>query len=171
MSARQITLLGLAGLACGFLAVAPRSLTRPVLVYNTTASVPVGFYRLEGYAVRRGDLALVRPPEVLARWLAMRGYVPANVPLIKTVAATGGQQVCGRDGHIEIDGRIVARVLEHDRAGRPLKPFGGCWVLRDDEVFLLNIGAPYSLDGRYFGPLNRETVMGRVTPVWLRGGR
>lgn len=171
MSARRLMPLCLAGLACGLLAVAPGRLAPPVLVYNTTASVPVGFYRVDGAYVRRGDLALVRPPKALARWLAMRGYVPANVPLIKTVAATGGQRVCGRSGHITIDDRVVAHVLQHDRAGRPLRPHLGCRLLRDDEVFLLNARAPGSLDGRYFGPLNRAQIVGRMTPLWVRGGR
>jgi type IV secretory pathway protease TraF len=55
-----------------------------------------------------GDLALVRPPPALARWMAIRGYLPLNVPLIKHVAAVGGQWVCGRGGVIRIDGRVVA---------------------------------------------------------------
>jgi type IV secretory pathway protease TraF len=62
-------------------------------------------------------------------------------------------------------------VLQHDRTGRPLQPYRGCRLLREDEVFLLNVRAPSSLDGRYFGPLNRAQIVGRVTPLWVRGGR
>jgi type IV secretory pathway protease TraF len=79
------------------------------LIFNTTASAPLGFYWLaDDRSV--GDLALVRPPLSLARWMAIRGYLPLNVPLIKHVAAVGGQSVCGRGGMvIRIDGRVVAR--------------------------------------------------------------
>lgn len=136
------------------------------LVLNTTASAPLGFYWLSDRAPKLGDLALVRPPAPLARWMAVRGYLPLNVPLIKHVAAVGGQIVCGGEGILTVDGRVVAQALRHDRHGRPLAVFKGCRLLRNDEVLLLNPDAPGSLDGRYFGPLPRHCVMGRLRALW-----
>ncbi len=138
------------------------------LVLNTTASAPLGFYWLRDGAVSVGDLALVRPPRPLARWMAVRGYLPLNVPLIKRVAAKGGQSVCVRDAVVSLDGRPIAGVLQRDRQGRPLAASSICRRLGPDEVFLLNAEAR-SLDGRYFGPLPRHCVVGRLTPVWTWG--
>jgi len=136
------------------------------LIFNTTASAPLGFYWLVANEPAVGDLALVRPPQSLARWMAIRGYLPLNVPLIKHVAAVGGQSVCGQGGLIRIDGRAVAKSLHRDHLGRPLVAYSGCRTLRAGEVFLLNPNAPRSLDGRYFGPLPRRCVAGRLRPLW-----
>lgn len=156
--------------ACLLLAVTPT--TRPPrLVFNATASAPLGFYLVEPVAPRVGDMALVRPPRDLALWMAARGYLPVNVPLIKPLAASGGQTVCGQNGEVRIDGDPVAKVLPRDRRGRRLAPFTGCVRLGDGEVFLLNTKTPYSLDGRYFGPLPRDTVIGRATAIWTWSAR
>jgi type IV secretory pathway protease TraF len=112
------------GVSCLLLAFG--GLVQPTkrLVLNTTASAPLGFYWLAGQEPDVGDLALVRPPPPLARWMAMRGYLPMNVPLIKRVAAVTGQLVCGDHGRVLIDGQAVAKVLLHDRLHRPLKGIG-----------------------------------------------
>lgn len=136
------------------------------VVLNTTASAPMGFYWLVDDRPKVGDLALVRPPPSLARWMAVRGYLPLNVPLIKHVAAVSGQSVCVRGGVVEIDGRSVGKVLTRDLVGRPLVAAQLCRPLRVGEVFLLNPDAPRSLDGRYFGPLPRANIVGRLHPLW-----
>lgn len=151
--------------ACLVLALTPT--TRPPrLVFNTTASAPLGFYLVEARALSVGDMVVVRPPRQLALWMAARGYLPSNVPLIKRLAASGGQTVCGKRGEVIIDGVPVAKILRRDRLGRRLAPFTGCVQLADGEVFLLNTESTYSLDGRYFGPLPRDAVIGRATALW-----
>lgn len=151
------------------LLVAPASLRlEKRLVFNTTTSVPMGFYGLGGGQPRVGDLALVRPPEDLARWMAARRYLPLNVPLIKHVAAVEGQFVCIRADVVTIDGMQVGEVLARDRLGRALTASSICRRLAADEIFLLN-AEPRSLDGRYFGPVSRRCVVGRLTPLWTWG--
>lgn len=139
------------------------------LVLNTTASAPLGFYWLVDRAPGPGELALVYPPPRLAHWMAVRGYLPLHVPLIKRVAAAEGQTVCGVGRQVMIDGRPVAAILDRDRLGRPLVGIEGCRRLTSSEVFLLNREAPRSLDGRYFGPLPRQAVVGRLHPLWIWG--
>ena len=113
-----------------------------------------------------GDLVVVRPPPTLAAFLAGGGYLPWGVPLLKQVAALGGEGVCREGAHIVIDGTQVAEALARDHRGRALPQWNGCVTLADDQVFLLNAERPDSLDGRYFGPLKLSTVIGRATPVW-----
>jgi type IV secretory pathway protease TraF len=57
-------------------------------------------------------------------------------------------------------------VLTRDLVGRPLVAARLCRPLRVGEVFLLNPDAPRSLDGRYFGPLPRASIVGRLHPLW-----
>ena len=159
--------LVLAGLLAGCALVAAPSVV-PIqkrVVLNTTSSAPLGFYWLSSNQPAVGDLALVRPPSHLARWMAMRGYLPLNVPLIKRVAAVEGQSVCVRAGVVTIDGGWAGVALQHDHVGRWLEPSAICRLLGEGEVFLLNT-APRSLDGRYFGPLSRASIAGLLTPLW-----
>lgn len=157
------------GVTCLLLGLGGLVQPTPRLVLNTTASAPLGFYWLANRAPSVGELALVRPPPPLARWMAMRGYLPMNVPLIKHVAAVEGQLVCGDHGRVLIDGRAVAKVLPRDRLHRPLKGISGCRRVGKGEIFLLNSDAPHSLDGRYFGVLPGQVVMGRLHPIWTWG--
>ena len=138
----------------------------PRLLFNTTASAPVGFYVLTPGQPVVGEWVAIKPPPRLARWMALRGYLPANVPLLKEVAALPGQQVCGRDGVFSIDGAPVARIRSKDRWGRALHPFSGCRSLVQGEVVLINRQAANSLDSRYFGPLPARGIVGRARPLW-----
>lgn len=170
MSARRALLVGLMA-AGGLLVIAPVLMPpAPVLLFNATASAPIGLYRVDRREPRVGDWVAVQPPSTLAEWMARRGYLPLNVPLLKRLAAIRGQTVCGRGGHITIDGSLVAVARQRDRQGRGLAPFHGCRQLGAGEVFLLNADAPGSFDGRYFGPLPRATIIGRATPLRLTAG-
>ncbi len=147
-----------------FTAVAPAA---PALVWNASASVPVGLYRVQPIAqMVLTDIVVVRPPEELARFLASNGYLPRGVPLLKRIAALSGQRVCRTGLEITVDDVPFGEALEHDRRGRPLPVWQGCQVLEPDQVFLLNPDRPDSLDGRYFGPLPLATIVGRARPLW-----
>jgi len=156
----------LAGAAMIGAALAPHL---PVILWNASASAPLGFYRLTPTGqVSVGELVALRPPARLARWLARGGYLPSGVPLLKQVAAVRGQQVCREGERIEVAGALAARAEPRDRRGRPLPVWDGCHVLAEDEVFLLN-AAPGSLDGRYFGPNRAADLLGRAEPLWTWG--
>ena len=128
---------------------------------------PIGLYSVEPATnIAITDVAIFRPPDELATFLAERGYLPKGVPLLKRVFAFGGETIC-REGRIIIayGGRYdVAR--ERDSRGRPLPIWQGCRTLDRGEVFLMNWDTPDSLDGRYFGPLPISAIVGRAVPVW-----
>lgn len=166
MTRRVSWVLG-AGLAgCLLIAGGVSDERRPRLLFNTTASVPIGFYWVDGDAPGVGDLAVVRPPRALAWWLAQRRYLSLNVPLLKEVAAVEGSRVCGARGVISIDGQAVGTARAKDHWGRGLRPFEGCRTLETEDVFLFNGAAPASLDSRYFGPLHRRDIVGRAHVLW-----
>lgn len=137
------------------------------LVWNLSASAPIGLYAIEpARGLEVTDLLALRPPAELARFLVERGYVGAGVPLMKRVAALPGQEVCRRDHAITVDGVAYGEALERDRMGRPLPAWRGCRRIADGELFLMNVDAPDSLDGRYFGPLPASAVIGRAMPIY-----
>ncbi len=153
------------GAACLLLAWRPGPAR---LMWNATASVSVGLYRLSpADHLVVGDLVVVAPPPATAAFLARRGWLPLGVPLLKPIAARQGQRVCRTGGQVRIDGQLVARARIHDRQGRALPGWNGCRRLGAQDVFLLNAAAPDSFDGRYFGVSSRTAVLARATPIWL----
>lgn len=136
------------------------------LRYNASASAPLGWYLrtpARDFSVDRWVFA--RLPNDVASMAAERHYLPRTVPALKRVAAVAGQLVCARDGALYVDGQAVARARSVDGAGRALAAWTGCRRLRDDELLLLNPNEA-SFDGRYFGPLSREAVLGNALPLW-----
>ena len=163
--------LALTLLASGAVVLPSVASPPPQLIWNASASVPIGLYRVQPKPVPKvSDIVVVRPPETLVWFFSNGGYLPRGVPLLKHVAALGGQRVCRRDAVISIDGVTVGEALGHDRRGRPLPVWQGCTILAADQVFLFNADRPDSLDGRYFGPLPRTTIVGRAQPIWTRSG-
>lgn len=139
------------------------------VVYNASDSVPVGWYRIEpvepNEPVQVGDLVLVRLPPETALFAARRGYLPTGVPLLKSVAAGPRQRVCATGTRVRVDGQVVAHALKRDRAGRPMPCWQGCRELGEREVLLLSANHAESFDGRYFGPVTLDAVLGKAHPL------
>src|SRR5260370_13953195 len=116
---------------------------------------PRGFYRGESRLPKREKIAVVHPPPLIELMIVARGILPSAVPLIKQVAAAGGDEVCRSEqptGTVSINGKVVAETYATDREGRPLPSWQGCMRLIDGEFFLLQ-PHPLSFDSRYFGPV------------------
>lgn len=141
------------------------------LIWNATASAPVGLYIITpADGLDEPELVAVMPPEALARFMVERGYVGQGAPLLKRIAGLPGQEVCRIGRAITIDGVEMGEALERDRMGRDLPVWRGCRMVSDDELFLMNRDIRDSLDGRYFGPLPASSVIGRARPLWTDEG-
>ncbi|MFZ2870998.1 S26 family signal peptidase [Zavarzinia sp.] len=161
-------LLVTASLAAAALVVPALHPMAPRLLWNASASTPIGLYLIRpGTPPAIGDIVAVAPPDALARFLAGGGYLPDGVPLLKHVVALKEQTVCRTGLVVTVDGKPVARALSRDRRGRALPVWQGCRRLGSDEVFLLNPEIHDSLDGRYFGPLPLSAVIGVAVPLWI----
>lgn len=163
---------------CGLAAMAWASFMRPDtrFVYNSSDSVPVGWYRVDpagrpAGSSPVGNIVLIRLPDADATLAAQRGYLPIDIPLLKRVAAVAEQHVCIADRIVRIDGVSVAAALAADRAGRSLHAWSGCRRLRSGELFLLSATNPASFDSRYFGPVEASAVLGIAYPLWLATDR
>ncbi|KKX29401.1 S26 family signal peptidase [Rhizobium sp. LC145] len=136
-------------------------------IWNASGSVPVGLYRIErGGALLIGDLAVVVPPDELADFLDERGYLPKGLPLLKRVLALVGTTVCRNGTVISAYGMTYGQARERDGQDRPLPIWQGCRKVAEGEAFFMNWDSSDSFDGRYFGPLQLSTVVGRAVPLW-----
>lgn len=161
--ARAVILLSVAGL---FLLAGGLPGRSPLFVWNPSASSPRGLYLLAPGAARTGDYVIARQPAGAEAFAHARGYLPAGAPLVKTVMAGRGDEVCAVGKHLWLNARLVAVRRPADRYGRALPWWRGCRALRADEVLLLGLGDPASFDGRYFGPIATEFVLGRAVLLW-----
>jgi len=110
----------------------------PRLVWNASASAPVGLYAvIPGAPVDAGDMVIARVPDPWRMMAAQRRYIPANVPLVKRVAAVAGDEVCALGREIFINGRRAAERLDADAGKRPMPWWEGCVRLRGRQLFLL----------------------------------
>ncbi|MBV9840627.1 MAG: S26 family signal peptidase [Sphingomonadaceae bacterium] len=154
-------------LAASSAVIASGPSAHPVLLWNASPSAPLGLYRVQpDPQPELTQLVVVHPPDDLVWFLAEGGYLPRGVPLLKRIAALGGQRVCRTGAAVSVDGVSLGSALAHDHRGRSLPTWSGCVVLTDTQVFLFNADRPDSLDGRYFGPLDRKTIVGRAEPLW-----
>ena len=136
-------------------------------IWNASNSVPIGLYRVEATTrLAVTELVAVQPPDLLAAFLDLNGYLPIGVPMLKRVLALPGQTVCRNGSQIAVDGVDVGEARERDGRNRPLPVWHGCRVIADGDVFVMNWQSADSLDSRYFGPLPASAVIGRVVPVW-----
>jgi conjugative transfer signal peptidase TraF len=140
---------------------------RKLLLWNASASAPRGLYWLSAAEPLTVDeLVTFAPSPALASYMNARGYLPVGVPLLKYIAALGGQSICRWHGEVHVDGALAARVRSHDSAGQMLPVWSGCRTLRAGDVFLLNAASPNSFDGRYFGVSPANDITARATPLW-----
>jgi conjugative transfer signal peptidase TraF len=141
----------------------------PTYIWNASKSVPIGLYQLQpADKLAVTELVAVRPPEPLATFLDLNGYLPIGIPMLKRVLALPGQTVCRKGLMISVDGIDMGDALSRDSRGRPLPAWQGCHSVEPDELFLMNWQSEDSLDGRYFGFVPNSSVIGKALPVWTK---
>jgi len=166
MTGRLMILAGTIGVAAALVATIVLE-PLPLCIWNASASVPIGLYRLRpADQFHVTELVAVQPPEPLATFLDLNGYLPIGVTMLKRVLALPGQTVCRIGLTISVDDIAMGEARDRDGRGRPLPKWQGCRVVGDGELFLMNWQSVDSLDGRYFGFLPASAVIGRALPVW-----
>jgi len=136
------------------------------LIYNASASAPIGLYWIDNRPIERRDYVLVHVPERIRNLVQERGYLPPDVPLLKRVVGVDGDRICRHSDEITVNGSVVAFAKRRDGQGRELPGWHGCHILTEQTVFLLQ-DHPQSFDGRYFGPVERSLIIGRATRLRL----
>lgn len=142
---------------------------RPLLLWNASSSSPLGLYAVTSAgSVKVGDTVIAWAPPPARRLAAERHYLPANVPLVKRVAAARGDRVCAKRRTIFVNGRLAALRRARDASGRQMPWWSGCRRLRPGELFLLSRTAPDAFDGRYFGITRSSEIVGKARLLWSR---
>src|SRR5215467_12411060 len=104
--------------------------TTPLYIWNASNSVPTGLYRVQPVATLSvTELVAIRPPDLLAAFLDLNGYLPIGVPMLKRVLALPGQTICRIGLSISVDGIDVGQAHDRDGRGRPLPAWHGCQVI------------------------------------------
>lgn len=141
--------------------------TPDALIWNVTPSAPVGLYEVRPVAqLEVTNLVVLDAPEALKGFLAERGYLPPDIPLLKRVVGLPGQSVCRIGRTITVDGAVIGMAQDRDSLGRPMPVWQACQRITHDEVFLMNRDVGNSLDGRYFGPVPARSITGLAVPLW-----
>ena len=99
---------------------------------------------------------------------AQRHYLPANIPLVKWVVATQGDEICAKGAEVSINGLPAVTRRARDARGRILPWWEGCRTLGRGEAFLLMADASASFDGRYFGVTRGADIVGKAQFLWAR---
>jgi conjugative transfer signal peptidase TraF len=172
-AAKQRRILGCraAIVAAGITLLGLTSMFPPALrlVWNASVSAPIGLYSVSPEAsIAIGDMVIARVPNPWRMLAATRRYIPANVPLVKHVAATAGDNVCALGKDIFINGRWSAERRVTDAAHRAMPWWSGCVRLHGQQLFLLMTESPASFDGRYFGVTDGAQVIGKAQLLWAR---
>ncbi len=163
---RRIAIIGSGITLLGVTLVFPPA---PRLVWNASASAPIGLYAVTpDVPINPGDMVIARVPDPWRMLAARRRYIPANVPLVKHVAAAAGDDVCALEKEIFINGRRVAERRAADASDRLMPWWTGCVRLRGHQLFLLMTNSPTSFDGRYFGITDGPQVVGKARLLWAR---
>lgn len=141
----------------------------PLLLWNASGSSPIGLYLVRpGIRPTVGETAIAWAPDSVRRLADQRHYLPADVPLVKPVAAVAGARICAEGRTITIDGRAVALRQPRDRAGRPMPWWSGCRQLHGGDLFLLSANVPEAFDGRYFGVTRGSEMIGSARLLWAK---
>jgi signal peptidase I len=127
-------------------------------------------YLLHFAAPARGDVVVLEPPEGdgEAKSAHPGGTDAIGAVLLKRVVAVEGDLVEVRDGRVSIDGREVpeARISLDAGFGPDLGPVR----VPAGKVLVLGDNRGNSRDGRAFGWVDRERVLGRAVRVIARDG-
>jgi len=112
---------------------------KPVLLYNPSSSAAIGFYRL-----RKNDLPQMHSqvaayaPEWARKMADQRGYLPYEYPLIKTVWAIAGDEICYNKLSVSVPKHPDISLQAQDVLGRDMPVRSGCVTLGEGEYFLVS---------------------------------
>ena len=136
---------------------------KPKLLYNPSASAPIGWYKLADKSpLEVGDQVAAYAPDWARKLADERRYLPYEYPMIKTIWASSGTQICTHNNRISVPNYPVIIRLSQDSLGRDMPKLSGCFSLKVGEYFLVSPDVQAGFDSRYFGAVRRENIIGRV---------
>ena len=165
-----LRLMVLAAAPISAAALLAASLPHPLLLWNQTASEPVGLYVRSSTTLRPGVIIAFRAPASAFPYADQRmGYL-RRVPILKAIAAREDDRVCTNGGVLVIKGQRRGLVFDLDSHGDHLPTWRGCRRLTHGEVFVFSDRVPNSFDSRYYGPIRQTSIVGVFEPLLVVDG-
>ncbi len=165
MQQRERRALLLLVMGCVLTAIVVAQMKTPLLIWNTTSSLPKGFYKVEpGYTY--GDIVAFDIPEHFRPLVQERGWIPLYDRLLKQIVGRAGDTICIHQTDITLNGQWFGNTSLTDSRGRPMPQLDGCHTVRDGHLWVMLKDNPLSLDSRYFGEVDEATVYGKANLVW-----
>jgi len=135
---------------------------------NTSASLPVGLYRVGD----NGSFVEFCPDD---RGLSARRHYRAGgvcsdgaAPLLKPVIARSADEIVLSPLGIAVNGKLLPHTapLDHDSEGRPLAHWpAGRYTAAPGILWVASSYNARSYDSRYFGPIRASSVRARLRPL------
>jgi type IV secretory pathway protease TraF len=147
-----------------FLAVKPLTNPVPLVIWNASESVPIGWYIAAKRQPKIGEIAVIKPADWVQIYASSRGYLPQDVWLLKPIFAVRPSIICRFGPYVFVDGKQVAKAKIVDKVRRVLPVWKGCIALSSTEYFVLGRHRD-SFDSRYFGPVEQRQVVGTAFPL------
>lgn len=160
---RFVLLLLVSG--CLLVTVIVASLKKPLIIWNTTRSLPKGFYKVEpGYTY--GDIVAFDIPEHFRPLVQERGWIPLYDRLLKRIVGRAGDTICIHQTAITLNGEWFGKNSLKDSKGRPMPQLEGCHTVQVGHVWVMLKDNPLSLDSRYFGQVDEALIYGKAHLIW-----
>lgn len=143
-------------------------------VINFTQSMPLGVY-IKSYPAfyTKNDMVLVCLDDAIARW-SVANHIIADgsgcqhsAPLLKKIAATGGDRVIVNCEGIIINGKLMEHTAPVAKHIKRWIPINSEILLKDGEFIVIANQNNLSFDSRYFGTVTTENVIAKASPLWL----
>jgi conjugative transfer signal peptidase TraF len=135
---------------------------------NTSASLPVGLYRVS----RGGSFVEFCPDDrglSAERHYRARGVCSDGAaPLLKPVIGSRADEIVLSPAGIAVNGKLLPRTapLDHDTEGRPLLQWpAGRYTAAPGTLWVASSYNASSYDSRYFGPIRESSVRARLRPL------
>lgn len=172
---RYSTVLSLFAMATLML-MGMRFIFHVIPMLNISHSEPVGLYLLDidpAKKISRGDLVASCIPLDFARLAFRRTYLKASdqcpghvIPVLKRVYGIPGDDVDLTSQGVLINGRMIQNTgrLSRDTKNNQIPHVRFKGLL--DGYILLAPNYHLSFDGRYFGPVSRQQILGKATPLF-----
>jgi type IV secretory pathway protease TraF len=157
-------LFAIATVGITFLAVKPFLNPVPLLIWNASESVPIGWYFVEKRRPVIGEIAVIKPVDWVQIYVSSRGYLPQSVWLLKPIFAANPSIICRFGAYVFVDGKRVAKAKIVDKMHRHLPVWKGCKALTSTQYFILGRHRD-SFDSRYFGPIEQRQIVGTAFPL------
>lgn len=137
---------------------------KPRLIWNTTSSLPKGFYKIEeGYTY--GDIIAFDIPENFRDLVKEREWIPLYDRLLKRIVGMQGDVICIRDTEVYLNNNYFGKTALTDSKGRDMPQIDGCHTVKKGHVWVMLKDNVLSLDSRYFGQISEEIIYGKAVPI------